>query len=87
MLTPSNNASHSHANPFSNTFKEVLNRKLVFVLGKGGVGKSVVAESIAHSLSGRGKKTLLVTVEEPDAPTYQLTKVESQLWKINLEPF
>ena len=35
-------------------------QKIVFVTGKGGVGKSVYAASLAHAYSTTGKKTLLV---------------------------
>lgn len=35
-------------------------QKIVFVTGKGGVGKSVYAASLAHAYSLTGKKTLLV---------------------------
>ncbi len=35
-------------------------QKIVFVTGKGGVGKSVYAASLAHAYSASGKKTLLV---------------------------
>ncbi len=35
-------------------------QKIVFVTGKGGVGKSVYAAALAHAYSASGKKTLLV---------------------------
>ncbi len=43
----------------------LLARRLVFVSGKGGVGKSVVALSLAMAASRRGKRVLLVQIEAP----------------------
>jgi anion-transporting ArsA/GET3 family ATPase len=39
-------------------------KPIIFVSGKGGVGKSVVAASLAHHLSQKGKKVLLVELGE-----------------------
>ncbi len=44
-------------------FKE----KLVFITGKGGVGKSSVAAALALSLAHSGKKTLLIELEKPSS--------------------
>jgi anion-transporting ArsA/GET3 family ATPase len=41
----------------------LLDRKLVFVTGKGGVGKSTVAAGLALLAAGRGKRTLLCEVD------------------------
>lgn len=40
------------------------NQKIILVTGKGGVGKSVVAASLAHKLSRQGLRTLLVEMGE-----------------------
>ena len=50
----------------------LLDRKLVFVTGKGGVGKTTVAAALALLAAGRGKRTLVCEVEDngpgmPDA--------------------
>jgi anion-transporting ArsA/GET3 family ATPase len=42
---------------------ELLDRKLVFVTGKGGVGKTTVAAGLALLSSQRGKKTLVCEVD------------------------
>ncbi len=39
-------------------------KPIVFISGKGGVGKSVVAASLAHHLTKKGKKVLLVELGE-----------------------
>lgn len=41
----------------------LLDRRFLFVVGKGGVGKSAVATSIAVAAASRGKRTLLAMVE------------------------
>jgi anion-transporting ArsA/GET3 family ATPase len=43
----------------------LLARRLLFVSGKGGVGKSVVALSLAMAAVRRGKRVLLVQIEAP----------------------
>ena len=41
----------------------LLDRKLVFVTGKGGVGKTTVAAALALLAAGRGKRTLVCEVD------------------------
>jgi anion-transporting ArsA/GET3 family ATPase len=41
----------------------LLDRRLVFVLGKGGVGKSVVSAAIATAWAERGERALLIEVQ------------------------
>jgi anion-transporting ArsA/GET3 family ATPase len=45
--------------------EQLLARRLVFVSGKGGVGKSVVAAALALAASQRGRRTLLVEIDAP----------------------
>lgn len=71
---------------FPDSVREALNRRLIFVSGKGGVGKSVIAQSLAPALARHGKKTLWVTLEDPDAPGGSLTQVGSHLWRLNADP-
>lgn len=42
---------------------EVLTKQIIFVGGKGGVGKSTTAAAIAHRLSASGYRTLLVSTD------------------------
>jgi TRC40/GET3/ArsA family transport-energizing ATPase len=42
---------------------EILDKRLVIVAGKGGVGKTTTSSAIALQLAKAGKKTLLVTVD------------------------
>lgn len=41
----------------------LLDRKLLFVTGKGGVGKTSVASALGHLAAGRGKRTLVCEVD------------------------
>jgi len=45
----------------------LFDRQLHYVCGKGGVGKSVVACSLARALHAKGKRVLLVQVNAPDS--------------------
>ncbi|WP_432363450.1 ArsA family ATPase [Sporosarcina sp. UB5] len=42
---------------------DVLTKQIIFVGGKGGVGKSTTAAAIAHRLSASGNRTLLVSTD------------------------
>jgi hypothetical protein len=65
--------------------EEVAGRNLVFVSGKGGVGKTVVSQAIALSLSQRGKRVLWVAIEDPLRPPGELLRVNPDLWNLNCE--
>ena len=65
---------------------EVLNRNLLFVGGKGGVGKTVVSQAIAQSHAAHGRKTLWVTFEDPTRPLGQIHEVGRNLWHLNCDP-
>ena len=41
----------------------ILDRRLVFVTGKGGVGKTSVAAALAHLAAGRGRRTLVCEMD------------------------
>src|SRR5438067_6588764 len=45
---------------------EVLDRRLILVVGKGGVGRSTVAAAIAGRLAEQGKRTLLFETNAND---------------------
>ncbi len=55
-------------------FDRIARRQLILVLGKGGVGKSVLAAVLAHSLAARGRRTLLLEVD-PRENLHQLLDV------------
>jgi hypothetical protein len=69
-----------------NAFQEVITRNLVFVGGKGGVGKTAVSQAIALNHAERGKRTLWVTFEDPTRkPLGQLVQAGANLWHLNAE--
>jgi anion-transporting ArsA/GET3 family ATPase len=43
--------------------KDLLDRRLLFVTGKGGVGKTTVTAALAHLASQQGKRTLVCEIE------------------------
>ncbi len=63
----------------------LLHRKLIFVSGKGGVGKTVVSEALARSLASTGKKVLWVSFEDPFIPAGETRQLEPSLWHLNCE--
>jgi len=67
------------------SLSEVLKRPVIFVSGKGGVGKSVWTQAIALALSKKGKRTLWVDLEDPLRPRGQLVKVGPKLWHLNCD--
>jgi anion-transporting ArsA/GET3 family ATPase len=72
-----------------------LDRRLILVLGKGGVGRSTVAAAIAGKLAAQGKKTLLYETSANDrfGPYFDrppvgetLTQLAPNLWSVNATP-
>lgn len=73
---------------------DLLDRKLVFVTGKGGVGKSTVAAGLALLAAERGKKTLVCEVDakgnlseyyETGPTTFQEREIEPRLWAMSMD--
>ncbi len=60
-----------------------VHRNLVFVHGKGGVGKTSVSQAIALGLAAQGKKTLWVAIEDPTRPPGELLPQGPYLWHLN----
>ncbi|MEZ4403479.1 MAG: ArsA family ATPase [Kofleriaceae bacterium] len=73
----------------------LLDRRLILVLGKGGVGRSTVAAAIASACARRGRKTLLYQSNAADrhgsyfgkpALTPALAELAPNLWGLNTTP-
>ena len=74
---------------------ELFERRLVFLSGKGGVGKSLMGAALARAACDRGKRVLLVEVDAPiEAARYlgrppvgsRETEIEPGLFTVNLRP-
>ncbi len=62
-----------------------LTKKLIFICGKGGVGKTSVSKALALTLSKKGLKTLWVAFEDPLKPPGELLEISPTLWHLNCE--
>lgn len=58
---------------------------VVFVSGKGGVGKTLISQGLARSLARSGKKTLWICFEDPTRPPGEISTVEPLLDSLNCE--
>jgi anion-transporting ArsA/GET3 family ATPase len=74
---------------------DVFDRRLILVVGKGGVGRSTVAAAIGAKLAAAGKRTLLFETNANDRfGTYfdkhpvgtELTQLAQNLWAVNTNP-
>ena len=54
-------------------------KKLILIMGKGGVGKTVVADAVARSLAKQNKKTLLCHILQMEGTKQSVTKPDSTL--------
>jgi anion-transporting ArsA/GET3 family ATPase len=72
----------------------LLDRKLVFVTGKGGVGKTTVAAALALLAAGRGKRTLVCEVDakgdladfyETGPIRFEEREVQPRLWAMSMD--
>lgn len=73
----------------------LADRRLILVVGKGGVGRSTVAAAIADECAQRGKKTLLFETNANDrfgsffdkpAVGTEVTQLAPNLWAVNTTP-
>ncbi len=64
---------------------EVLSRPVVFVSGKGGVGKTSVSQALARVFAERGERTLWVGFEDPIRKPGELVRVARNLHFLNCE--
>ena len=74
---------------------DVFDRRLILVVGKGGVGRSTVAAAIAGQSAARGRKTLLFETNANDrfgsyfgkpALGSEVTQLAPHLWGVNTNP-
>ncbi len=79
----------------SGAIDDLLSRRVLFVTGKGGVGKSTAAAALALLAAERGRRTLLIDVEaKGDAarfldaypPRYKPKEALDGLWHLALDP-
>lgn len=72
---------------------ELEDKRLIFVTGKGGVGKSTAAAALASALARRGKRVLVVETDTYSAmgdmlgvtePGVEPHKARGDLWAVNL---
>jgi anion-transporting ArsA/GET3 family ATPase len=73
---------------------DLLDRKLIFVTGKGGVGKTTIAASLAWLAADRGKRTLVCEVDAKGnmadfyetAPTrFEEREIAPRLWAMSMD--
>jgi anion-transporting ArsA/GET3 family ATPase len=76
------------------TVTELLDRRLVFVTGKGGVGKTTVAAALALLAASQGRKTLLCEVDakgnlsdffETGPTRFEEREIQPNLWAMSMD--
>ena len=72
----------------------LLDRRLIFVTGKGGVGKTTIAAALAQLAASHGKRTLLCEVDakgdvagvfETGPTEFRERKIAPQLWAMSMD--
>lgn len=71
--------------PSGSGFSECLRRRLIFVGGKGGVGKSVVSEALGRAYAAQGLRTLWISFEEPTMDPGACLELSARLWHLNCD--
>jgi len=74
---------------------ELLEKRLVFVTGKGGVGKSTISASLGLAAVARGKRTILCEIGSQEKASrlfrraeigFHEVELEENLWAISIDP-
>jgi len=78
-------ADRPTANAPSRTLQDALRSRILFVSGKGGVGKSLVAESLSRAFAQSGLRTLWITFEDPTRPLGETRPISDRLTYLNTE--
>jgi anion-transporting ArsA/GET3 family ATPase len=74
---------------------EMLDKRLIFVTGKGGVGKSTVAASLGLAAAERGKRTIVCEIGSQENVSrlfkrarigFHEVELEPDLWTISIDP-
>lgn len=58
---------------------------LIFVGGKGGVGKTVISQAMAAHWADLGKRTLWMSIEDPMLPLGERRPLYQNLWHLNAD--
>jgi anion-transporting ArsA/GET3 family ATPase len=74
---------------------DLLDKRLIFVTGKGGVGKSTIAVSLGLAAAQRGKRTIVCEIASQEQTSrffkrvevgFHEVELESNLWSISIDP-
>jgi anion-transporting ArsA/GET3 family ATPase len=74
---------------------EMLEKRLVFVTGKGGVGKSTIAISLGLAAAARGKRTIVCEIASQENASrffnraqvgFHEVELQENLWAISIDP-
>lgn len=65
--------------------QSIFQKNLLFVHGKGGVGKTSVSRALARALSQSKEKVLWLTLEDPLFPLGELKQESRNLWHLNAD--
>ena len=74
---------------------DLLDKRLAFVMGKGGVGKTTVAYALARVAAARGKRVVVCEIAAQERGTalfgrspagYSETRLSKRLWSISIDP-
>ncbi|MCM0606425.1 MAG: ArsA family ATPase [Xanthomonadaceae bacterium] len=58
---------------------------LIFISGKGGVGKTTVSQALAEASARKGYKTLWMSIEDPMLPRGERRPITKNLWHLNVD--